>query len=439
MIIISKSLTGWLGRICFPMFSLTMFWITKFQYKALITSGQIQAIPKEKWARYERLSSLMSWYEDIYSYEGQMYFLPRTYQTFDQTHGATNVIFYRRDWAKDLSISTFGDTAEFTDIIELLGAYRNSDTDKNSIWDTWGITGFGGIDFIWDAFLTPFGVRDWALEGGQWIPGIISSEAKEAVSWVAQVYREGIIDPDIVSQSKDDALCKFFTGQSGAVLAPAYYADLVYFEKEWDIYNPDSDITKSVKIIPSYQTPENTIYNDISTFEGGSFISSNVGESKMNKILSLLDFMLSKQGRNLMEYGAIEGPEENQSNDFLSASPEFESFKNLASWNLDKNPSSVKVDSEFITYADEMIESNVWPWSFEEELFTNGMITPEMCVLDINLIAEEKILHLIKTTRDFDADWEAYVESMYNELNLAEAIVEVNARAQEYFADSGAD
>ena len=407
----------------------------KLQYKVLITSGLAQSVPKELWSAYERLGAVMGWYEDTYSYDGEMYFIPRTYQTFDQTHGASNVIFYRSDWAKDLSKDTYEDKAEFTDIIDLLGAYRSSDTDKNTIWDTWGITGSGGIDFIWDMFLTPFGVRDWVLEDGKWIPGIISTDAKEAISWAAQIYREGIIDPAIANQNSDEALGKFLTGKTGAVLTQAYYGDLVSFEKEWEIHNPDKSINKSVKLIPSYTTPNGTINNEVSTFEGGSMISSNVGATKMQKILALYDFMFSGEGRNLFEYGDIQGPMEAQNEgDFLSGSPEFQSFANIASWNLDKNPSSLKSDSEFILTAMDMIEKNVWPWSFEEELFTNGMITPEMCVLDINHIAEEKILQIIKTTRDFDADWESYVASMYSELNLEEAIAEVNSRAEVYFA-----
>ena len=35
----------------------------RFRYKVLITSGSIQAVPREVWAPLERLSAVMSWYE----------------------------------------------------------------------------------------------------------------------------------------------------------------------------------------------------------------------------------------------------------------------------------------------------------------------------------------------------------------------------------------
>ena len=406
----------------------------RLQYKAMILAGQIQPIPKHIWAGTERLSAVMSWYEDIFSYKDQMYFIPRTYQTFDQTHGKTDVIMYRSDWAKDLSKSTFDDGADFTDIAELLAAYRASDTDDNTIWDTWGITGSGGIDFIWDVFLTPFGVREWVFEDDRWIPGIISSQAKTAVSWAAQLFREGIIDPDIATQTSEQALGKFLTGQAGAVMTRAYYKDLVYLEEQWDIHNPDSDITKSVKIIPSYKTPDGGVFNEVKTFESGTMISSSLGMSQLSKVVSLFDFLFSGEGRSLLEYGRVSTQQDEVSAEgYLDESPEFSAFCTLVSWNLDKNPESSLKDSTFVGYTTGMIEENVWPWSFNEELFTDGMITPEMCILDINHIAQEKILKLIKTTRDYDTDWDIYVNEMYEELNLEQAISEVNEYAKEYF------
>lgn len=275
----------------------------KFQYKQLITTGAIRELPKEMWGQMQRLSEVLSWYEEIYAVDEKMYFIPRTYQTFDQTHGATDVIFYRNDWAKDLSYTSFGETARFIDIIELLGAYRASDPDGNTVWDTWGITGSGGIDFLWSAFLTPFGVRDWVQEDGQWIPGLLSDSAKEAMAWAAQLYRDGIIDPDIATQTKERAMQKFLSGKAGMILASAYHGHIEKFEEQWNVYNPDTSVQKSIKILPSYITPMDTINNEVETFQGGSLISGNVNDSKMYKILSLFNWMYDNEGRNYLTFG----------------------------------------------------------------------------------------------------------------------------------------
>lgn len=406
----------------------------KIQFKQLINTGAIAPLPKDIWGQMKRLSEVLSWYEDIYSIDEKMYFIPRTYQTFDQTHGTTDVIFYRDDWAKDLGYTSFKDSAKFSDIIELLKNYRASDTDGNTIWDTWGITGSGGIDFLWSMFLAPFGVREWVYEDGQWIPGLLSQKAKNAIAWAAQLYRDGLIDPDFTTQTSERALQKFVAGKSGMLLASAYYQDIKDFEKKWKENNPDLSIKSAVKILPSYTTPSGTIFNEVETFDGGSLISSNVSDSKMQKILKLFDYMYTHEGRNLLTYGTETLTSQNiaQLQSFREANTEFSNILYLSSWNLDENQVTGVPKSAFAAYAKDVVENNIWPWSHERELFTNGMLTPEMCVFDIDYIAQEKLLHIIKTTRDFDDDWDRYIESMYMELNIQETIDEVNTYAQTY-------
>jgi hypothetical protein len=160
-------------------------------------------------------------------------------------------------------------------------------------------------------------------------------------------------------------------------------------------------------------------------------ISSRVSNSKMKKILSLFDWMYTEKGRNFLEYGdntQLGANDGEEIKTFDDRNTELRSMKNLASWNLDKNSVDNVPDTSYTTYAKDMVEKNVWPWSHESELFTNGMITPEMCIFDIDQIAGEKLLHIIKTTRDFDTDWDNYVKSMYSELNIQAAIDEVNAK-----------
>ncbi len=66
----------------------------------MLDIGLIRDIPKSMWTKKDSLSRVISWYEGIYNIDGEMYFIPRTYQTYDQTHGASNVILYRKDWAE---------------------------------------------------------------------------------------------------------------------------------------------------------------------------------------------------------------------------------------------------------------------------------------------------------------------------------------------------
>ena len=67
---------------------------------------------------------------------------------------------------------------------------------------------------MWSCFLTPFGVREWVYEDGGWIPGLLSNQAKAAVAWAAQLYRDGIIDPEFDTQTEEKAMQKFISGRA---------------------------------------------------------------------------------------------------------------------------------------------------------------------------------------------------------------------------------
>lgn len=51
--------------------------LDKVQFRQMLDLGQIQPIPKNLWVEYEHLSMVLSWYEGIYSIDGEMYFIDR--------------------------------------------------------------------------------------------------------------------------------------------------------------------------------------------------------------------------------------------------------------------------------------------------------------------------------------------------------------------------
>ena len=202
------------------------------QYRQLIDLGLIRDIPKSMWTKRDNLSKVMSWYEDNYAIDGKMYFIPRTYQTFDQTHGSSYAILYRRDWAYIVN-SMLPEDPHYYNVMEMMKKFVAEDPDNNHVKDTWGITGGDDINFIKHAFLEPFGVREWMYEDGRWVPGLLSEKAKAAAAWISQLYKEGVIDPDFTEQTSEDALNKFITGKAGACLASIYPEQLKDLEEKW--------------------------------------------------------------------------------------------------------------------------------------------------------------------------------------------------------------
>ena len=411
------------------------------QYRQLIDLGLIRDIPKSMWAQKENLGKVMSWYENNYALDNKMYFVPRTYQTYDQTHGSSYAILYRRDWAYVVD-SIPPQDPHFYDVMEMVKAFVAKDPDKNDVKDTWGITGGNDLDFINYAFLQPFGVREWMYEDGKWIPGLLSNEAKESVAWLSQLYKEGIIDPDFTQQTSEEALNKFITGKSGACLASIYPEQLKNIEEKWLTYNSNS-IYESVDIIPLYFAPSGFRYNEVETFTTGTMFSANLKDKDMEKVLNLMDWMYSEEGRMYFEYG-IENDDYSivlgdivpkggteEAKFFSERNIEYKPLENLVSWNLDYSSFYLDMMTEFQTYGKKVLENDIWAYSYESELFTKGMLTPEVCVLNIETVARDMLFEVIMTSSDFEAEWNEYVDYCKKTFNVNEASQEVAQRANE--------
>lgn len=414
----------------------------KLEYRKLVDLGLARDIPKSLWSKRDNLAKVMSWYEGTYAVDGKMYFVPRTYQTFDQTHGSTYAILYRRDWAYVVGAIP-PENPHFYDVMNMFREFVAEDPDENNVKDTWGITGGGDIEFIKHAFLEPFGVREWMHENNQWIPGMMSSRAKEAVAWISQLYKEGVIDPDFVSQTEEDALNKFITGKAGACLASIYPEQIKQLEEKWMIYNTNQ-IQQSVDIIPLYYAPDGYLYNEVNTFATGTMFSSGLSDDKLKKVLDLMDWMYSKEGRMYFQYGeenvdysiilgdvVTKSSTEEETQFFGEKNIEYKALENLVSWNLDYLPFYNDRTTEFQTYCKNILEYEIWPYSYPDELFTNGMITPEICIMDLDEISKNKLFDVIMISSDFDASWNDYLNYCNLSFNVDEAISEVTQKANE--------
>ncbi|MEX1377600.1 MAG: extracellular solute-binding protein [Eubacteriales bacterium] len=414
----------------------------RLEYRKLIDLGMVRDIPKALWSKRENLAKVMSWYEGTYAVDGKMYFVPRTYQTFDQTHGSTYAILYRRDWAFVVGAIPV-QNPHFYDVMNMFRAFVAKDPDENDVKDTWGITGGGDIEFIKHAFLEPFGVREWMREDNKWIPGLMSSEAKEAVAWISQLYKEGVIDPDFVNQSEEDALNKFITGKSGACLASVYPEQIKELEEKWTIYN-SSAIGQSVDIIPLFYAPDGYLYNEVNTFSTGTMFSSRLSDEKMKKVLDFMDWMYTEEGRMYFQYGEettdysiVLGEIVTRSNPdeepvfFGDTNIEYKPLENLVSWNLDYLPTYNDRATEFQKYCKNVLEYEIWPYSYPNELFTNGMITPELCIMDLDSISKNRLFEVIMISSDFEASWDDYIAYCNSSFNVDEAINEVTEKANE--------
>ncbi|MFC5452356.1 extracellular solute-binding protein [Paenibacillus aestuarii] len=126
----------------------------------------------------------------------------------------------RGDWLKKLGLQAPTTLDQLHDVLK---AFVEKDPDGNGVKDTYGISGLGfdSLDAIFGAFGVVAGDAPWVSDSkvnlyyieqnGKLVPQTTSPEAKAALTVLAQWYKEGLIDPEMFTQTsavRDDKFVK---------------------------------------------------------------------------------------------------------------------------------------------------------------------------------------------------------------------------------------
>jgi putative aldouronate transport system substrate-binding protein len=173
---------------------------------------------------YDQLKKLApAWFEVITKYSpnewllsyvgGKNYGIPTNYTLgFTPAPGV-----WRMDWLKKVGITKVPSTLDEMHTAFL--AFKAQDPNGNGSKPTYGMT--ADMKDWWLTFSEIFGAYgvapyDWQDVNGTIIWGGIQPEAKQALAVLATWYKEGLIDPDFVTDSLyDQGLSKFTNGTTG--------------------------------------------------------------------------------------------------------------------------------------------------------------------------------------------------------------------------------
>lgn len=151
---------------------------------------------------------------------------------------------WRMDWLNNVGITKVPETLDemHTALLKL----TNDDPDKNGKKDTYGMTGdMGSVGaayyFVFPEIFGSYGVLpfDWMKKDGKIVFGATLPQTKDALATLAQWYKEGIIDPEFVTDSvnKQTVTNKFINGKNGYIAHASAVTDD-------DTANPNSIISK---------------------------------------------------------------------------------------------------------------------------------------------------------------------------------------------------
>jgi putative aldouronate transport system substrate-binding protein len=404
-----------------------------------INQGITRSIPEEIIDRYPLTKQMIEnsrCLQAVKDIKGAYYFIPRPESVMD-IHIATQMaIYYRKDWMENVGIAKEPETMD--EFYLMLRAFKEDDPDGNGKNDTIGLT----IDKLKTELFAAYGVdpRHWIEEDGRFIPGFMSRKNIEPLKFYQKIYREGILDPEFAKNGYKEALGKLAKNTAGAMLRNAdvswlkgtimdYYGDANEDKgdplKLWGVLGP---LRKDENSDPAWPMFVSTC---------GTEIASHVTDEKLDRIMELVEFLISPEGRELMRWG-IEGVDfEIVDGEYKSLLSEDETLgikypsvrlKSFSDWDFDfaatlaEEGGSPLVPDEYKILGVE-VRGKYNPWARQERLDVSYLSTPAKDSLTIDWGGA--FTQIITGSDDVEKAFDVFIQDCINK-GVENAITEVN-------------
>jgi len=130
--------------------------------------------------------------------------------------------------------------------------------------------------------------------GGEWKMASCEESVIPLIDWCRTAFKNGWIDPDFITRGTGESRDLFAAGSIGVI---AYqnspkHVDLV--RQKWETAQPDMNFYDCVGIVPL--EGENATYFQYPSFWSETYISPNVDDAKMDRILQIMDWLYSDEG-----------------------------------------------------------------------------------------------------------------------------------------------
>lgn len=277
-------------------------------YRSWIKNGLVKPIPEDM-SNYPLLEEYLD-RPDIQAFkrDGRLYFIPRSlYESVKYCVHDRNV-FFRWDLALQAGIREAPDTwEEFGDMIKAIIA---EDPEKKNVQGLTFVNPKHISGLFW-LYSNPAAASDgsgndykWISEGGRYIPAVFSKNALPSLENLRELYDEGVIEKNAVSNKGAQGYEMFATGRACAILMNGYGNLDTMVSRKWNETYPDKKLTDCIKRVPNLPATDGKRYQCVfKTFWSESYFSGRVSDKKLERILSLYDFMLSDEAKEFYRFG----------------------------------------------------------------------------------------------------------------------------------------
>jgi putative aldouronate transport system substrate-binding protein len=390
-------------------------------YAAWVAQGKIRPLPSDLSA-YPNFQNYMNaeYIQNFREKTGELYLIPRLTYSDEKLWALDRCIVMRKDWLERLNLDLPQSYEEFKAVIK---AFSESDFDGDGKKNTIGLA-TENMNTVEALYLNIFPElsnveRGWMKEDELWMPVYASKKTGDALSYTKELYDLGLLDKEFAYRTIKEAFSLFTEGKAGAICCQ--YFNLL---KHWKTVDDKDDYLDKIVVLKPWPTEDGNTYSFTSSLHWSElYINEQVDDEKMDKILEIFDFLLSKEADEL--FYRKDDPNWRDNN------PSIEALSTLVSWNQDniynKTDASIEIYGEAnIDYAIELMD---WYQSQTKGVDLNNEIiftsTPSKLLLPTYQEIKDDMIRVIVGKEPANKSWEKVLEKYRSNTPLVQAINEV--------------
>lgn len=400
------------------------------QLNVRLASGNIPDIfqvPFTKIADYVKQDLLL----DIEPYLDQMPALKSSYTEQDLNRGRYNGVLYtvpqrpyipyanfsiRTDWLKNLGLEA---PKTLDDLYNMMYAFTYNDPDGNGKQDTFALTG-NGMD-AFQIFFAAFGTAvpgKFLIVDNKVVYSSTDSRARDAIEFIQKCINEGLIDPEIFSNTTATARDKAISGMAGIFGGITFWDIMkVTFMEQVHAVNPNAEWGLLMGVTGPAGVQYDTLYDSSSA---GSYYAVNPDladqPERLAKVLALLNYLCDNEGGQRLTMFGVEGVHYNVVDGVVVATEEMANLTHTYIFQLTGRDDLPYLKVKFYYLSDEIdqcVNMN------KLENYNAAVTAPvDFSVPDLERYATEEFIKFMYGDRPL-SEWDAYVQTLTDTYGLA--------------------
>ena len=394
-----------------------------------IDSGIFRPLPDlSAYPNLERVQNLIK-ADDALIVDGERYFLLAPRDSYQANFAAYERFIYRKDWAQALGLYHEDDVYTWDEMIDMAKAFVAEDPGENGDGKTIGLVAVG-----W-AFPAMAGLQQYSpywnnyvkQEDGTYVWGGNLPETVEGVKMVKRLHDEGVVWEDHALAQTLDGPSKFQAGQAGILYHNLMPANLTNVVNNLCAANPGKSAEDMIGVM-KVKSPDGSYYiKQTEEYYGTVSFRYDISDEALDRMLSMLDYLASEEGRRLLingvegkDYEIVDGEivclwETDENGNAVSPyavnSDRLLSWAMLGEYDLYFSPSTSKpvrnIGAQIIDFAKDPNGKIAY---YDNELA--AFSAPNKDKYDLATEARNKILELIVSSDDIEADYIAWTQEV---------------------------